>query len=443
MKSYFGRFIVSILLFCFLSYLLAKGLRYIVIDDTGSYTRITYHEMYAQKNIDVLFVGSSHCFRSFIPQILDKRLGVNTFNGGSSGQSLDGSYMVIKEAAKNNEIKRVYLDMYYQLSSHVHKSNMIPTSTYIISDYLKPSLDKVIYLYNATSKEHYMNSFIAARRNWEKLYDFEYINELIRKKSTKEYRNYEYRYVTDDQQWYVGKGYVANGGTVKNWNYFSPNGWEPIKIDEISTDWEEDLKRIIDFCEERDIELTLVSAPMSDFILSGHGNYDEYIDYVKKMIAGTDIKYIDFNLCRENVFPMTSEVFYDETHLNYVGAERLSTLFADLVTDTLKEEDVFYSSYDDKMRCMSPRILGVSYNDKEQDVGGVIRNCRVISNREGFMYRIQRTIENGYGHDFRVIQDYSSNDQFEIPIGDRGTITVFGKYENYDMKITVSYGYEE
>ena len=77
------RYVAAVIAFCFLFLLCGKFFRYILVDDTSSYTRITFHEMYEQDNIDILFVGSSHCYRTFIPEILDKKLGVNTFNVGT------------------------------------------------------------------------------------------------------------------------------------------------------------------------------------------------------------------------------------------------------------------------------------------------------------------------------------------------------------------------
>lgn len=91
-------------------------LQYILVDDTVSYTRITFHEMYEQDNIDILFVGSSHCYRSFIPEILDEKLGKNTFNAGTSSQHLDSSYMIIREAAKYNDIEHIYLELYFNMA---------------------------------------------------------------------------------------------------------------------------------------------------------------------------------------------------------------------------------------------------------------------------------------------------------------------------------------
>lgn len=228
--------ITGILVFCILFGVTGKLARYLVTDDTTSYTRITYHEMYEQDNIDVLFVGSSHCYRSFKPEILDEELGLNTFNVGSSSQFIDGSYMLIREAARYNDIKHIYLEVYYDVARAEKANRTDPTATYIISDYLRPSIDKYLYLLNATTSEYYGNSFFVARRNWESLFDFDSIKSLLQKKSTDSYKEYKYDNVTFETEWYGGKGFVDDSHAVSNWNIFSYLGWPEFSVDSISQD---------------------------------------------------------------------------------------------------------------------------------------------------------------------------------------------------------------
>lgn len=318
--------IVSVLVFCALLIFCGKVLRYLVTDDISSYTRIMIHEMYEQDNIDVLFVGSSHCYRSFVPEILDEELGVNTFNAGTSSQAMDGSFMLIKEAARYHDIQHIYLEVYYNGMFEVYKERTQMTPTYIISDYLRPSIDKFLYLLNASGKEQYVHSFIVARRNWSGLYWPDFIKEMITQKSTEAYRTYDYSNVTSEEEWYVGKGYVAGQGAVDNWNYFSMRGWEPVNFENVSQDWLDSLTDIMDFCERKGIELTLVSAPMSDFLVTGTGGYDEYIEMINDIISDREVEYYDFNLCREEYFPSTSELFKDVDHLNQYGADRKSVV---------------------------------------------------------------------------------------------------------------------
>lgn len=416
------KMIASASLFCVLLIATGKILRYILTDDTKSYTRVTYHEMYEQDNIDVLFVGSSHCYRSFVPEILDEKLGQNTFNAGSSSQFLDGSYMLIKEAVRNNNVKHVYLEIYFGCAFDVKKERTTLTSTYIISDYMRPSFDKYLYLYNATTSDYYANSFIVARRNWRELFDFDYIGEILIKKSSDSYKNYGYSNISDDTEWYAGKGYVANNSAVSNWDFFSTKGYAPIDINSISEDWKNDLDGIISFCEKKDIPLTFIGAPMSNFLLAGNGNYDEYIACVKEVIGDRDVDYYDFNLCKEKYFPNTSKYFKDVDHVNCYGAEAFSNSFARLVNNEVPQGEMFYDSYAEKLENISVTVFGVSYKDETSEDGTVLRNCKIVSNREaGLEYLIKVEPEEGKEY---VLRDYSPDVYFHIDPEEKGACVV-------------------
>ena len=96
-----------------------------------SYTRIMMHQLYhPSANIDVLFVGSSHAYRALIPEIMDRELGAYTFNGGSSKQYLDGSFALIKEADKGNDLKQVCVELYYDIAEtepYAERTELTPT----------------------------------------------------------------------------------------------------------------------------------------------------------------------------------------------------------------------------------------------------------------------------------------------------------------------------
>lgn len=374
---------ISILAFIFLFVFCGKVLAYLLVDDTTWYSssRIMMHEFYTQEeNIDILFVGSSHCYRSFVPEITDKILGGNTFNAGSSSQGLDGSLALIKEAVKNNQLKQVYLEVYYMIAMYTdYEERTDMTSTYIISDYMRPSLNKLKYLLQASTKEHYINSFIPARRHWEKLFDADYIKSVVQRKNTAVYREYRYDYVTTENEYYVGKGYVASNISEAQGAYWAEEDFAPIKEEDISSDWKKSLQEIIAFCKQKNIELTLISSPMPDFRLISVENYDKYIEYIQKVTEGTGVKYYDFNLCRENWFSGEEELFLDTDHLNKRGAELFSTIFAKFCMGEILEEDLFYDSYEEKRRHLPSRIFGLIISE---DVQNDVVTIKPVTNAE-------------------------------------------------------------
>lgn len=442
MKKVIKRIIAS-LTFCLLLVGCGKFFRYILIDDTASYTRIALHEMYEQDNIDTLFVGSSHCYRAFIPEILDKELkeGVNTFNLGTSAQDLDGSYMLIKEAAKYNDIKNIYLDLYFAFAfGEAYKDRTQMTSTYIISDYLKPSLDKIQYLLNASAKDYYSSNFITSRRYWNKIFDADYVKNLLIKKGTKAYKNYGYKYVTGESEWYASKGYVANKGKVENWNFFGWEGWDSIKLTKLSEDWLNSLEDIIDFCDKKGITLTFVVIPMSNYLLSSVGNYDDYVSLVRKLFVDKNVKYYDFNMCKEKYFPNDSSLFLDDDHLNCFGAESFNHLFADFVNGEISEDELFYDTYEEKVKNLEPTVFGISYHDIDTGKGEKVRNCKIVSTgNDNLEYKIVLSPQDG---ESRILQKFSSNRYFDIDPTEHGVINITYRLTdkpNETKKIDVTY----
>ena len=123
-----------------------KLLRYLVIDDTTSYTRVTMHEFYEQDDIDVLFMGASHCYRGFDVRTTDQMLGCNTFNLGSSSQDIDTTYLLMQEALDLYDVDHIYLEISYKMALLAEDRSTSLTNAYLITDYMRPSLRKELFL---------------------------------------------------------------------------------------------------------------------------------------------------------------------------------------------------------------------------------------------------------------------------------------------------------
>ena len=61
----------------------------------GKNSQDRFREIDAYRNVDILFIGSSHCYRGFDPRIFE-RAGYRSFNMGSTSQSPLNSYYLAK-----------------------------------------------------------------------------------------------------------------------------------------------------------------------------------------------------------------------------------------------------------------------------------------------------------------------------------------------------------
>ncbi len=428
---------VAVVLFIVITVLVGKLLRYALTDDTKSFTRIMMHEFYNQENIDILFVGSSHCYQTFDTSVTDAIFAENTFTGGSSSQQMDGSYQLICEADREYDLKKVYLEVFYETAQkELYKDRTELTSTYILSDYMKPSFRKMKYLIDASPKEYLFNSFIVAKRNGDELVFPEYVGDILRKKQSTAYKTYDFAAVSSDADAYAGKGFIRSSGVIQKGCFYLQNDFTPIVTDEFSVDWRNSLMDIINYCKKHNIDLVMVSAPSPDFRNVSLGNYDDYIAYMNEISRETGVPYYDFNLCREEYFDATGENFKDTSHLNGNGAKAFSELFAKFFTGQISEEELFYSSYKEKAEAMEKMVFGVIYYD---DPASLMMQINPVTNGDVNSVKIAAIkYIDGNAVDMREL---SPGDLLYYNPGESGTFDIYASIgEKQWGPISVPYG---
>jgi hypothetical protein len=310
------------------------------------------HEL--EENVDVVFVGSSHTYMSLIPSITDELFESYTFNAGTSSQRMDGSVMMIKEVADDNDLKKVYLELFYQIAvldiSYEDRTEI--SSTYVVADYISSPLRRVNYFLHASSKEYWINSFIRPRRRWTYFFDEEYVRTLVKNKLSGNYNKYVNTQDDTATEYYVDRGFVANLNVM---SFEEPEN-NTVFVGEIpveslnGSDWEKSLNEAIDYCKDNNIEITLFVTPMPECVIAGLDNYQEYHDYIQQIALDNNIELYDFNFCKKEYFDASDgNLFKDWEHTNLNGAEKFSVIFGNVVTGKIKKEDALFDTLDEKL----------------------------------------------------------------------------------------------
>lgn len=417
-------------------------LEYATVNDVEYYTRLMIHELYHQeKNIDVLFLGPSRCYRALNPSITDAIFGENTFNAGSSAQCWDGSYALLVEAGKQNNLKKVYVEIGHNPRlDAVYKERKELTSTYIISDYMRPSLNKVRYLLNASGEEYWMSSFFPLRRNWKNLFNIPEVLNTLEQKRSETYRNFQYwGDIETDTEYYAGKGYVVSKRVVEDEGH-SARGHFGKTQKPFSDDNVESLEKIIQYCKKNDIELVFFSSPVTDFLLADAGDYDRYIQQASDFAKAHGVEYYDFNICRREYFSYASEYYYDAYHLNMYGAEAFSILFSKFFVGEISEEELFYPSYNAKIQHAKETLYGLIYEIEKTDTAKIY-TFSSVQNRP-FPYKAS-VLKKVQGTDVCMeIQAMGKLESIQLPVDEKGEliIQVFsGDGQDIVNKISISY----
>lgn len=422
--NYLKRF-CSVLFLLAAMFVLNELFRFLLIDDRASYTRIMLHELYSQEeNIDVLFLGSSHCFHSLDPADADIIFGANTFNAGTSLQPLDASYALLKEADKTNDLREVYVELYYGITNEIYENRTDLTSVYLVSDYMKHSVNRAALLLNASNPDYYVNSFILGRRNYEKLLDFPWMFENVTFKRTPFYRTFQY--VSGKGEEYLGKGFVGSIITLENSGIYCDYSEPAISDGYISDDSRTYIRKIIDYCQKHGIELTFYTAPMEDLVLSTI-DYDSYVRQVNALLEGTDVSYYDFNLCAPEILSLGAADFMDLNHLNINGAKKFTTVFSQFFTGALGD-DIFYETYSAKLDAMKDTpVLGLVLLETENEDADTKRTWEItpaLITPVELEYEIT-VFSDSFGE--IMVQEYNESRAVSVEKDDTGRIQVLAR----------------
>ena len=325
-------------LFALLTAVLLAAARFLLVDDVRSYSRVMLQELYAQAGqIDTLFLGSSHCYRSVDPVRVDETLGTHSFNAGSSQQLPDGSYYMLREAAAQNPLKTVYLEMFYT-GYNQSASSDIPLACYLLADYMRwDSANRYEYLWEMGGLAALVDLVLPARHAMASLPG---LPQLWKAKLTDGYALGNYAYVTypDEGERYCGNGFVYTEGAPRD-GFATLRDVDPSQP--LSAFGWDNLTRIAAFCRAQNIRLVLFTAPLPSAYVSNTENYQAYVDAVRAFAAANDTVYWDFSLYRDRkALDMGAGTFSDAHHLNGQGAEQFTAVLCEVIARDAAGEDV-------------------------------------------------------------------------------------------------------
>lgn len=429
MKLRINRFFRVLVFTVILCLLITIGNYFLYNDNT--YTRVMFHEMYDSQFINAVFIGSSNVYRHFDPEVWDRRLGMYTFNLGTSSQTPDDSYYIMKELFKSqsphyciygiNSILFLDMDVYDN-----------PTKSYIIFDYLKPSINKYVYGYTAFRENSILNAWLPVTRNANKDLT-ETVKNVVSVKSTEAYQTYGNEVYKVSEEEYRGRGFVYSyrktvKGTVGKMGGYKFSDYE------ISDRYISYMKKLKKLCDKNNCELIFVIPPLPYASMKAQGSYQEIVDVYDKTAAELGVEVFHFDLSRPEYLTMEDDDFYDHAHMSGKGAEKFSEAASQLVKKYIDKEELdknkyFYSSYEDLLN-HSPWVFNAwiektegSYTAYSSYGNGVIPEyCFLWSGDEG--------------ENWQILQEYSKKNQIlesSIP-AEGGMLMIWAKPEGYSQE---------
>ncbi len=265
-------------------------------------------KLYKQKkdSIDVVFVGSSHSYKSFIPMELWNEYGITSYNLATSAQSIPCSYYLIKEAIREQHPKVIVLETF---GARFNK-------LYVSEARLHGAVDNIQW--NSTKIELY-NELLS--ENMEKDERLEYMFPIIRFHS-------RWSDITE-------KDITGNKGFLKGarMDFFCYEHKEPVIIEERMDLYEGTVQyfdKIMELCEEENVELMLCQVVMAD-----GKKYEQtckrsntLMDYANEHGIYT----LNLELLRDELNIDYAKDFSDYSHVNINGAQKVTSYVGNILT---------------------------------------------------------------------------------------------------------------
>ena len=414
-------------------YGIVQVFNYMYVDSNDSwFQRFVLHDFYEDTSqIENLYLGSSHVYCDINPMYLDNINGYFNFNLATPGQLPNGTFHLLREADHYNELSHVYVELYYRcyINSGVESDDeRIYTELYRTwqnSDYMKLSVNKLAYMFSTAHPEQYTDLCIPFSRYRTQLDDWSYIQQVMEERQQEKF--IDYRYSTETME-YMGKGYFCFNQVVDDCDkrFYQADILGDNPIGKTS---EKYLRKTIEYCQMRDIPITLFVSPIYELQLVSTENYDNYVEEVKTIAEEYDVDFYDFNLAKEEYLPIQhGEYFMNIEHLNGNGGDIYTPFFYKVVSGEAADNDkYFYDAYAEKLQNAAPEIYGIYYRNPEEVVEGeeAMKTMWIASNRDsGMEYRIIITPNEGEQY---MIQEFDENKEFMLPMSEHGICTIVAR----------------
>lgn len=327
------KWILSALLFVFCGLLIFGEIAEVVRKKTGNASDMIHSFYEIEENtLDVLALGSSHAYSAFYPNILWKEYGLTSYAMSSHRQTPAFSYYLLKEALQYQKPKVVLLETYY----------FFFTGKYTDEETVRMTMDGM----RLGKVKHEMIQDLFKELTWKEKAAY-YIPFMMYHSRWSELKNYDF----NTNPW--------RKGAILDYNVYQmshPGTSE--QLQEVCQLNQEYLNKIVQLCDENNIELVFYAAPYGHkdnekgfrqkqgfnlwFEKYAEENSFDFFDYQKNEEAG-----IDF-----------SADFRDEAHLNAHGAAKItkhlgSVLVRDYGLQSHKEDPAYASWEEDYQKYLA------------------------------------------------------------------------------------------
>ena len=291
--------LVGLLVFGYLNtYLKTSFLKYPIGGYGHTYSRLD--EVEDIKNIDILFLGSSHSYRGFDTRIF-RKYGYTVFNLGSSSQTPIQTKFLLTKHIKQLNPKIIIFDVFHKTSSNKGVESAID----ILSNSKKLSFFELKMCLEIAEIDVFKTLFFSFIKK-------SVFGEKFQEETLKKYDKY-----------LIG-GFVENSSSINYKSNFPKISHNKIRKKQLSA-----IDDLINISKSNNAKIILVNTPLNKKYNLSY-KFNNYLD----SLMSSKAEYINFN--KLNLSLNDTIHFYDKDHLSQRGVELFNKFLIEKKLDSIK-----------------------------------------------------------------------------------------------------------
>ena len=308
--------------------------------------------------VDVLFLGSSHCYCSINNSILWNKYGIASFSLAISGQDIVSTYYTLAEAFKTQNPQVVCVE----ISSATTLGYQVVGNLYRNTLSLKRSANSYEAVRSMVKDDDPMDYWL----KWPIIHT--------------RYAELQREDFDDDRTAYIG--YSAGFVTNPTWDSVSYLQAEPVPIAEEN---EEYIRKIIELVQGKGARLCFFVAPYS-VDQTAQGMYR----YVEGIADEYDVDFMNLTYSQDGLTLNMGTDFIDSFHTNYYGAEKTTAYMGNYLHSNYSLPDrrgqEGYELWDEDAMARLHEVQNQSFLLQEPDIKSYLYYIRSLEEYTLFVF---------------------------------------------------------
>lgn len=300
----------KIVVFCIAFVILLNSVYKILAwkDTAGNYISSVESLYDLEKDVvDVLFLGSSHCYCTINNSKLWEDYGIGSFSLAISGQDIASTYYCLVEALKTQSPQVVFVEVYNAIIEGYAVEGNLYRNTLSLK-YSKNFYDAVDNMVGEEKKADYWLKWPIIHTRYAELQKGDFQSEFP-----------------------AYLGYSAEFEVRPMSELVLYEGEERLPIPEASEKW---LRKIIQLAEENEIQLCFFLSPC----IAGEQEQKKFL-YIEQLAQEEGVAYINTLKLKDELGIDVSKDFIDGSHTNYYGAEKVTAYIGQYLKEQYTLED--------------------------------------------------------------------------------------------------------